>query len=117
MTVNVTFDVSGAPAVDVRVNVDVPPALTVAGTNAPLTPDGRSCTLSWIASADPFVDAVVTVYATFAPFARFCVGGVSVIEKSFAPQPGYFTVATRVSQPAVPVLLTSSLVYQNVQSS
>ena len=117
MTVKTTFATSGAPAAAVTVKVDVPPAVTVAGTNAPVTPLGRSCTLSWIVSAAPFVEPVVTVYGTLAPRSTFCDGGVTEIEKSFAPQFGYFTVATRVSHLPMPVTLTSSLVYQKVQSS
>ena len=103
MTVNVSgVAVSGAAGVALSVRVDVLPAVTLAGTNAALTPDGRSWMLSAIASAVPFASAVVTVYVALPPSGRFCVAGVTPSVKSFFAQLGKVTEETWVSQLNVP---------------
>jgi hypothetical protein len=61
MTVKVTGVPSGAPADAVNVSVALDPAVMLAGTNDPVTPVGRSCTLSTMLSAPPAVGAVFTV--------------------------------------------------------
>ena len=50
-----------APAVEVRVSVDDPPAVTEGGTNAPVTPDGSPITARVTLSATPDLRAVETV--------------------------------------------------------
>ena len=89
--------VRAAPAAAVSVSVDVAPAVTVVGTNAAVTPAGRSWMLSAIVSAVPLVDAVVIVYVAVAPRRTLFVGGVAVIVKSLAAQFGNFTDETCVS--------------------
>lgn len=50
-----------APADEVRVSVEDPPAVTEVGTKAPLTPAGRPITASATLSAVPDLSAVDTM--------------------------------------------------------
>src|SRR5262245_30576313 len=118
MTVKATGEpVSGAPGAAVKVSVALEPAVMLAGTNDPVTPVGRSCTLRVMFSALPAVSAVLTVYAISVAGKIDCDPGVADAEKLFAAQFGNLTLAMRVSHVAAPVVLYSSFVYQNVQSS
>jgi hypothetical protein len=81
VTVNAVVPAVAVDAAD-TVNVDVPPAVTVAGENEPVTPDGSPETLSVIDCVLPFTAVVVTVYGVELPAATDADAGETATVKS-----------------------------------
>ncbi len=110
-----------APAAAVpapRVSVELPPAVTDAGLNEAVAPEGRPLALSETVCAEPLVTAVAMVEVAL----PFCVAetelGLALIEKSLvAPQPGSLNVPIRVLQLNEPFEGMYSFAYQNVHPS
>jgi hypothetical protein len=65
------------------VSVELPPAVTLVGLNAPLAPDGSPDTARLTVCAEPEVTAVEMVDVPFAPCTRLRLDGLAEIEKSF----------------------------------
>src|SRR5439155_19452408 len=87
--VTVTVYVPAAAVPAPSVSVELPPAVTDAGLNEAVAPEGRPLALSETVCAEPLVTAVVIVEVAL----PFCVAetelGLALIEKSFVPpQPG-----------------------------
>ena len=104
-----------------RVSVELPPAVTDAGPNDAVAPEGRPLALRVTVCAEPLVTAVAIVEVAL----PFCVAetalGLALIEKSFGggvpPQPGSLNVPIRVRQLNAPFAGMYSVVYQKVQPS
>src|SRR5207253_1856900 len=100
------------------VSVELPPAVTDAGLNEAVAPEGRPLALSETVCAEPLVTAVAIVDVAV----PFCVAetelGLALIEKSFeTPQPGSLNVPIRVRQLNDPFAGRYSSAYQNVHPS
>ena len=110
---------AAAPAPSV--SVELPPAVTAAGLNDAVAPEGRPLALSETVCAEPLVTAVAMVEVAL----PFCVAdtelGLALMEKSFGggvpPQPGSLNVPIRVLQLNEPFAGMYSLAYQNVHPS
>jgi hypothetical protein len=74
----------GVPLVIATVNVDVPPAVTEAGANVPVAPEGNPATERFTVWAVPDVTWVVTVNVVFAPWTTVWLEGLAPMEKSSA---------------------------------
>jgi hypothetical protein len=71
-----------ALALAVRVNVALPPAVTEAGLNEPVTPEGRPLTLKETLCAEPEVTAVFTVTVVELPWVTLALPEASDTAKS-----------------------------------
>src|SRR5438093_7110806 len=71
-----------AASVVATVRVDVPPAMTDGGANAPVAPEGNPVTVRFTVSAAPEVTCVVTVYVVLDPWATVWFDGLALMEKS-----------------------------------
>src|SRR5439155_948122 len=117
--VTVTVYVPAAAVPAPSVNVELPPAVTDAGLNEAVAPEGRPLALSETVCAEPLVTAVAMVEVAVA----FCVAetelGLALMEKSFVtlPHPGSLNVPIRVLQLNEPFAGMYSLAYQNVHPS
>src|SRR5438132_285662 len=105
--------VPGAAVPAPSVSVELPPAVTDAGLNEAVAPEGRPLALSETVCAEPLVTAVAIVDVAV----PFCVAetelGLALIEKSFeTPQPGSLNVPIRVRQWAEPFARRYSSAYQ-----
>src|SRR5215510_1278221 len=119
VTVNVAV-AEGAVEAAVKVRVELPPAVTLAGLKLPVTPDGSPVTVRLTVCAAPAVTAVVTVYEMLEPALTDCDAGLTEMLKSLAgvpPQLGNLNEPMRVRQLNDPLAPMYSCVYQNVQSS
>jgi hypothetical protein len=83
LTVSANVPVAVA-VVAVTVRVEVPPAMTGVGANAPLAPEGKPLTDRLTVCADPEVTCVLTVYAVLEPWATVRLDGLAVMAKSSA---------------------------------
>ena len=81
VAVNVAV-VAAAVEAAVSVKVELPPAVTVAGLNEPVTPAGRPDTESEMLCVLPFKAEVVTVYGTDPPAATVLLAGEIEMPKS-----------------------------------
>src|SRR6266850_1439881 len=77
--------VGGAVAEVLTVNVELPPAVTLAGENEPVAPAGRPETESEIDCVLPFKAAVATVYVALLPATTDWLAGDTPSEKSGEP--------------------------------
>jgi len=117
----VTVYVPGVALPAPSVSVELPPALTDAGLNEAVAPEGKPLALNETVCAAPLVTAVAIVEVAL----PFCVAetafGFAVIEKSSgagaAPQPGSLNVPIRVRQLKEPFAGMYSFAYQKVQPS
>jgi len=117
----VTVYVPGVALPAPSVSVELLPALTDAGLNEAVAPEGTPLALSETVCAAPLVTAVAIVEVAL----PFCVAetalGFVVIEKSSgggaAPQPGSLNVPIRVRQLKEPFAGRYSFAYQKVQPS
>src|SRR5438067_3269378 len=82
VTVNVVAAEAGAVEAAVRVRVELPPAVTVAGLKAPVTPVGRPATDRETLCVLPFSADVDTVYVAVAPAATVLLAGEIEMPKS-----------------------------------
>ena len=116
VTVIVYVPAAAVPAPSV--SVELPPAVTDAGLNEAVAPEGRPLALSETVCAEPLVTAVAMVEVAL----PFCVAetelGLALIEKSFVtPQPGSLNVPIRVLQLNAPFAGMYSFAYQKVHPS
>jgi len=116
VTVIVYVPAAAVPAPSV--SVELPPAVTDAGLNEAVAPEGRPLALSETVCADPLVTAVAMVDVAL----PFCVAetelGLAPMEKSFVtPHPGSLNVPIRVLQLNEPFAGMYSFAYQNVHPS
>src|SRR6266550_1282731 len=116
VTVIVYVPAGAVPAPSV--SVELPPAVTDAGLNEAVAPEGRPLALSETVCAEPLVTAVAMVDVAL----PFCVAetelGLAPIEKSFVtPHPGSLNVPIRVLQLNEPFAGMYSFAYQNVHPS
>src|SRR3954468_8936287 len=82
VTVKVVAPDGGAVDAAVRVKVELPPAVTVAGLKAPVTPVGRPDTDNEMVCVLPFSAEVDTVYAAVPPAATVLLAGETAMPKS-----------------------------------
>src|SRR5207245_2754873 len=113
VTVMVYVPAAAVPAPSV--SVELPPAVTDAGLNEAVAPEGRPLALSETVCAEPLVTAVAMVAVAL----PFCVAetelGLALIEKSLVtPYPGSLTVPIRLLQLTDPFAGVFSFAYQNV---
>jgi len=115
VTVTVYVPAAAVPAPSVR--VELLPAVTDAGLNEAVAPDGSPLALSETVCAEPLVTVVAIVDVAL----PFCGAetelGLALIEKSFAAQPGSLKVPIRVCQLNEPLAARYSFAYQNVHPS
>src|SRR6185436_18432596 len=93
----------GAACAAVRVNVELPPALTVAGLKLPLTPAGRPLMESVRGSGEPDDTCIETCIVPLWPLSRLSDAGETERLKSFIIVT--CAVALRVLDGAVPVIV------------
>jgi len=90
------------------VSVELPPAVTEAGLNEAVVPEGRPLALSVTDSAVPLVTAVEIVELAGPPWTAETLEGVALIEKSFGGGGAVtvsVTVVVCVALGAVPVIV------------
>ena len=91
------------PVPTVKVSVELTPALTDAGLNAAVAPEGRPLVLKAMLSALPLVIAVEMVGPPVPPCATETLVGFALIEKSLGAVTVRLTVVVCVAVAAVPV--------------
>src|SRR5206468_1289403 len=71
-----------AASVVATVRVEVPPARTDGGANAPVAPEGNPVTVRFTVWAEPEVTCVLTVYVVLEPATIVWLAGAALMEKS-----------------------------------
>ena len=116
VTVIVYVPAAAVPAPSV--SVELPPAVTDAGLNEAVAPEGRPPALSETVCAEPLVTAVAMVEVAVPFRVAETELGFALIEKSFVtPHPGSLNVPIRVLQLNEPFAGMYSFAYQNVHPS